>query len=147
MKFETLKKIIKIIGFSLVLICLLLITYLSLKSDIDVPFDFKNVDKVEHFIAYAGFSFSLTLLSLGISKRFSQGATFKSLVICGVLPVLISLLYGVLIEFVQPHFGRSFDVLDMLADFTGALVGAFVCLLCVLFLCKVMLKVETKPSK
>ncbi len=146
MKFETLKNIIKWVGLSLVVICFVLITYLSLQHGIEAPFDFRNVDKIEHFIAYTGFSFSLTLLELGFSKHFFCGAKFKSLVACGVLPVVISLVYGVFIEFVQPHFGRSFDVLDMVADFTGALFGALLCLLCVVFMCKILLNVETKQD-
>ncbi len=146
MKFETLKNIIKWVGLALVVICLFLITYLSLQHGIDAPFDFRNADKLEHFIAYTGFSFSLTLLSLGFSKRFFYGAKFKSLVVCGIFPVLIALFYGVLIEFVQPHFGRSFDVLDMVADFTGALFGSLLCFLCVVFMCKIFLKVETKQD-
>ena len=146
MKFETLKNIIKWVGLSLVVICFVLITYLSLQHGIEAPFDFRNVDKIEHFIAYTGFSFSLTLLELGFSKRFFCGAKFKSLVSCGVLPVVIALFYGVFIEFVQPHFGRSFDVLDMVADFTGALFGALLCLLCVVFMCKILLNVETKQD-
>lgn len=147
MKFETLKTIVKWVGLALVLICFVLITYLSLQNGIESPINFKNVDKVEHFIAYAGFSFSLTLLALGFSKRFFQGSNFKNLLACGTIPVLIALFYGVLIEFVQPHFGRCFDYLDMIADFTGALFGALICLLCVIFMCKVLLKVETKPNR
>lgn len=145
--FSTLKNTVKWTGLVLVLICLALITWLSLKSGLQAPINFENVDKVEHFIAYAGFSFSLTLMTLGFSKRFSEDATIKKLLPCGILPVLLALFYGVLIEFLQPKFGRSFDVLDMVADFTGALFGCFICFLCVVLLRKVLLKVETEPNR
>ncbi len=60
-----------------------------------------NIDKILHASLYYGFAF---VLWRGFSdKRFLLAAFF----------------YGVLIEFIQPTFGRSFEFLDMSADATG----------------------------
>lgn len=60
-----------------------------------------NLDKIMHALLYYGFAF---VLWRGFSdKRFFLAAFFL----------------GVLIEFMQPTFGRAFDYFDMLANGTG----------------------------
>ncbi len=66
-----------------------------------------NIDKILHASLYYGFAF---VLWRGFSdKRFLLAAFF----------------YGVLIEFIQPSFGRSFEFLDMVADGLGILLFYF----------------------
>ena len=60
-----------------------------------------NIDKILHASLYYGFAF---VLWRGFSdKKFFIAAFFL----------------GVLIEFIQPTFGRTFDYFDMLANGTG----------------------------
>jgi len=63
-----------------------------------------NIDKILHAGLYYGFAF---VLWRGFSnKRFFLAAFFL----------------GVLIEFIQPFFGRSFEIFDMAADGIGILI-------------------------
>ena len=70
----------------------------------------KNNDKMSHFIAFAGFSFFW----------FSQSPKYW-------LIILLSALYGIIIEFWQgslpESFHRSFDWFDALADGIGGIIG------------------------
>lgn len=68
-------------------------------------------DKIGHAGAYALLAF---LLQLGFKRWF--------------FPVIIGTLYGIAIEFMQHAFfyGRQFDLLDMLANFIGCLMGVVV---------------------
>lgn len=63
-----------------------------------------NLDKIMHASLYFGFAF---VLWKGFSdKRF----------------LLAAFAIGVLIEFIQPTFGRSFDFVDMAANGIGILI-------------------------
>lgn len=67
-------------------------------------------DKVNHFIAFAGFTFFW----------FFQNSKY-------VLIILIAVIYGILIEFWQaslpPSFHRGFDWYDAVADGVGGIIG------------------------
>ncbi len=148
MKFGTLRNAVKWTGVVLVLLCLFLITWFSLAKGPEVPFNFSNLDKVEHFLGYAGFSFSLTLMCLGFNKRFTRdNLVITKLAKCSLLPILISLVYGVIIEFIQPKFGRCFELKDMLADFCGAVFGSLLCLFCVVFVCKALSQIAKDSNR
>ena len=86
----------------------ILVVYLSLTPAPPAPMTFENSDKVEHALAYATLSFWF----------------------CQVYPrqrvwVMVSLVgLGVALEYVQGWTGyRTFDVMDMLADSVGVLLG------------------------
>ena len=70
-------------------------------------------DKMSHFIAFAGFTFFWLFHA---SKHW--------------LIILISVVYGIFIEFWQgnlpKHFHRSFDWYDALADGIGGIIGLFI---------------------
>jgi uncharacterized protein YfiM (DUF2279 family) len=67
-------------------------------------------DKVEHFIAYAGLAFWFGLLYAGWRRQLGFALGF--------------IVMGVVIEFLQGMTDyRSFEVADMVADGTGALLG------------------------
>ena len=71
-----------------------------------------------HLVAYAGLA-SVTARALARGRL--RNVTWR--VVCGA--VAISSLYGVTDEYHQLFVpGRSFDVLDMLADALGSIVGA-----------------------
>ncbi|MFT5466869.1 MAG: VanZ family protein [Verrucomicrobiales bacterium] len=67
-------------------------------------------DKVKHALAYG----TITALALlGFRKR---GAWLPL--------VLVITIWGVAVEFIQPHFGRSFELLDMAANTLGVAFSA-----------------------
>lgn len=72
-------------------------------------------DKGEHFLAYAALG-GAWMLS-GSWKK----AGFRGLLWC--------LFLGVAMEVLQPYFGRTRDILDVLADALGALSGLMIVLL------------------
>ncbi|WMX13951.1 MULTISPECIES: VanZ family protein [unclassified Aureispira] len=100
-----------------------LIWSLSTTSNLPhIPWNFLSPDKVGHLIFYA----ILTLLLIfGVARSLSwkrKGA--KSWI---VFCMILAGTYGISLEFVQATIpGRSFDYADMLANFVGTLVGAFV---------------------
>jgi len=63
-----------------------------------------NIDKLMHASLYYGFAFVLW-------RGFSDKKVFA-----------VAFFLGVLIEFVQPFFGRSFEIFDMAADGIGILI-------------------------
>lgn len=71
-------------------------------------------DTLGHFLAYAILGFFL-LLSL-------RGAVRNRFVLL-ILSWLLAVVYGGLIELVQPLFGRSSESIDLLADAAGSIVG------------------------
>lgn len=94
-----------------------LIVYLSLMPNPPAPLTFDNSDKVEHAFAYAMLSFWLCQIYL---KAWSRAL---------VIVALVGL--GVGLEYVQGWTGyRTFDVMDMLADGVGVLLGWILALTC-----------------
>jgi len=69
-------------------------------------------DKISHFIAYAVLMINVGLITYPIKKHF-------------VIGIIISLLYGGVIEVIQHYVpGRYMSVYDMFANATGVLIGA-----------------------
>ena len=88
----------------------LLVVYLSLTPHPPEPVSFDHADKFEHALAYAALSFWFCHIYRSASSRLI------------VIVALVGL--GVGLEFVQGWTGyRSFDVMDMLADSVGVLLG------------------------
>lgn len=101
-----LKRVWLIVGWLLII----LIVYLSLAPNPPTLVMFENADKVEHAFAYATVAFWLCAIYLTVRSRVV------------VIVALIGL--GVALEYVQDWTGyRSFDVMDMLADTVGVLLG------------------------
>ncbi len=97
----------------LFIVCLIVITYGSLVDGDTVNrvslFKFEGSDKVIHFIMYM----SLTFIGLNaIQKR-----EYWMLLFC--------IAYGVLIEILQFSnlTNRSFEILDIIANISGAMIG------------------------
>lgn len=81
----------------------------------EVRFDFIiQIDKLVH----ATFFFVFFLL-WSCTRAYTR--------LFGLLLILVSLLYGLFIEYFQFHFvdGRGFEIADMLADTLGAVIGFF----------------------
>lgn len=80
----------------------------------------QHIDKIVHFILYAGLSFILLL-------DFNKLKIRKSIKSSIFVPILIAVLYGGLIEFIQILIpGRSGEVLDFVSDIGGALTGMLI---------------------
>ena len=124
-------KAVRIIGFVLSLICLAVIVYLSLASDVNVPQYIVGKDKGAHFLAYMALGF-LFFVDFHNSVR-------HRIFLSNLMPVIgaffLSFLCGYTIELCQPRFGRFFEAADLIADGLGALTGALIGLLCVYFVC------------
>ena len=71
-------------------------------------------DKLNHLIAYTVHTL-LLVLSLPGDRRLPRGLWVA-------LPSL--LIYGAVIEVVQHYIGRQFDLMDMVANAVGVLLGA-----------------------
>jgi VanZ family protein len=72
--------------------------------------DFESSDKVEHFLAYGGLMFWFCQLYPRPRTRLAYAAGFIAM--------------GIAIEFLQRATGyRSFEVMDMVADAIGVLLG------------------------
>lgn len=80
-------------------------------------FDLIYIDKIVHVILYSILSFLILYAS---SK--TQVLDFKLILIS----IGVSVFYGIVLEFAQSimNFGRSFELLDILANITGAFFGA-----------------------
>lgn len=82
-----------------------------------IPFDFFSQDKVLHLSCYM----ILTLLwCYGLRKLGSSKVTRNAL--------LITIAIGVLMEIFQYLFfeGRQFEILDIIANISGSLIGAII---------------------
>ena len=108
-------------------ICLVWLTIIFILSAIPTTgtpkFSWSNiygVDKIAHFVMY----FSLSILiyfSLDISKIHHRYVILWSFG--------LSSLYGLLMEVFQHFFfaNRSFDILDIIFNISGALIGVIIC--------------------
>jgi len=101
----------------------ILIWSLSTTSNLPhIPWNFLSPDKIGHLVFYA----ILTLLLIGgfvHSLSWKQKGTKLWILFCMILAGT----YGISLEFVQATIpGRSFDYADMLANFIGTLLGAFI---------------------
>ena len=97
-----------------------LIIYLSLRNAANMPkINFKNADKVVHFTFYFGFVI-----------LWYRHLVFRNSVLLNnkIVLVLISIVFGVVIEFAQKNLTttRQADIWDVLANSIGTLVGIFV---------------------
>ena len=97
-----------------------LILYFSLKNAENIPkFNLRNIDKVVHFTFYFGFVI-----------LWYRYLVFKESVLLNnkIVLVLISIGFGIAIEFAQKYFTttRQADILDVVANSTGTLIGIFV---------------------
>ena len=124
-------KTVRIIGFILSLVCLAAIVYLSLAKDFSVPEYVLGKDKGAHFLAYMALGFLFFVCF--------HNAVYHRIIVLNLLPLLgafsLSFLCGYAIELCQPHFGRYFEVMDLVADGLGSFAGAVIGLFCVFFMC------------
>ena len=84
-----------------------------------------GIDKVAHFVGYAGLAFVLMNALVRSNSMHAEARTSDSGV--GKRSILLTLLicavYGIIDELTQPPFGRTADPADWVADVIGAVVG------------------------
>jgi VanZ family protein len=80
-----------------------------LPPDDSLQVTFILYDKAQHFIAYA----ILAHIGCHAGQNWHQ-----RYIIC-----VITLMVSILIEFLQPLTGRSFEIMDIMANFAGILTG------------------------
>jgi VanZ family protein len=98
--------LIKTYWISCTVITLAAITFLSLRPDLSLP-DVPGKDKTLHIVAYAALMFLA-----GLRRPKQLPAIF-----------LFFILYGGMIELIQPYVNRSCEVLDLAADTLGLACG------------------------
>jgi VanZ family protein len=102
------------------LFCAILILWLSVSSiGIQLPESLVSPDKLGHLLAYGLLNMLLNWALMKSGKYSPKSAT---------LAVLSVTIYGVALEFVQWAFfpNRFFEIWDMVANFSGALLAFFV---------------------
>lgn len=101
---------IKFKGLYLTLIFALLILFLSLKPPSEVETNLLVSDKVTHLFAYC-----LLVLPVSLERIFPHFSVF-----------LFALAYGGCIELIQPFTGREADIMDLLTNAAGIILGILV---------------------
>ena len=105
--------------FPIILYCLLIFiqsSYPSIERTPELPY----LDKVLHFVAYA-------LLGALFLRAFKTSRIKDNLKFMLILSVFLSFLYGISDE-IHQHFVpyRSADLMDVLADMLGGLMGVYI---------------------
>lgn len=80
-----------------------------------------NLDKIVHIILFA-----LLAFLWGFFFYQNRPGSIKKLLL---IIVVLSVMYGIAMEYVQLYTGRDFDVWDMAADAAGAVLGVFLILI------------------
>ncbi|MEG1648913.1 MAG: VanZ family protein [Rikenellaceae bacterium] len=88
---------------------------LSMPNDTQLP---EYFDKIVHFCFYFGMSI---LICANICIKSNAIKYWNC-----VWALFVTLLFGILIEVIQPYTGRSFDVTDIFANFCGDIVGIII---------------------
>jgi VanZ family protein len=85
------------------------VAVLTLMPQASMPVGPQGIDKVYHMVAFAALIFPTAMLRPKSCLRFG----------------CLAILYGGMIEAIQPAFGRSADMSDLLADVLGVAIGIF----------------------
>ena len=97
-------------------------------ADDDEPEPLIGLDKVVHFLGYAGLAFVLMNALVRPADAAAQAAdaerpTIRSFRRGVVITILCCAVYGALDELTQPPFGRTADPMDYVADLLGLAAG------------------------
>ena len=101
-------------------------SYFCLVNSNEIPrIEIPNIDKLVHVVFHSALTFFWFLF---FSKQFKSNAIFKPL----FFSVLFSFVFGITIEILQQlvTVNRSADVLDVLANTTGAMLAVFFVMIC-----------------
>ena len=104
-------ELIRVIGFISIALIILILSLVPKPPEIISEFALS--DKLMHLAAYIALAFSMGFI---LPKSF----TVKTITICIIIS---SSLFGGLIEFLQGFTGRSPELLDLVFDTAGAIIG------------------------
>ena len=106
-----------------------IVTFLSLlpSSALSKPLTiFPFSDKILHLIAYIAVSFTVSIALIKVEDNLK----LKDYLVCNLRRIIISLFVvfamGLCIELVQPWFSRQRELLDLLFNGIGAVIGEFI---------------------
>lgn len=103
-----------VIYFSTLLTFVLIIIASLIPHPPEIMQAFSFSDKIFHAFAYSALSFLLLLsLKTGFSGKYRYS----------LVTVVLIMLFGGLIEVIQPYFSRSRDIFDFIADILGGAAG------------------------
>ena len=114
----------------IVAICILVLSLIPSRGLGDITSKLPFADKGAHALAYAVFGFFLFLAISSSPVRNDTDVRGKKLSVVGkiILVFLVGTLFGLLIELLQPVFGRGMELTDLIADAIGTLTGALLAL-------------------
>ena len=104
------------------MVCITLLSLVSFKGgDLLPSLDIPHMDKLVHM----GFYFGTTLLGILLVRERTGGMVSLQKTMLGI--VVFAILYGIIIEVLQSTYtlDRQGDILDVLANSSGALLGGF----------------------
>ena len=120
---------ISVIGIVTSIILIGAISYLSLISSqkLNAINAFPFEDKGAHMFAYAVLGiflyFSFVRVSFALHRDGRDILASNWIILPSLFTISLGILVGTILEFVQKTVGREFDVLDIVADGLGLLVG------------------------
>lgn len=82
-------------------------------------------DKGAHTASYMALGFCLFCTMIKPVEQYSLMHIVKKNFVRIVVLWALIIVFGSIIEFLQPRFGRGFEVLDIVADAVGSIVGIF----------------------
>jgi len=106
-----------------VLVVLAGISYLSSIPQDDLPsFNFPGLDKIVHLLMYSFLSFTFGRAFTYPIRHETEWTHYRPRLVLGII---FTALYGIIDEWHQSFVpGRAVEILDWVADITGAFVGA-----------------------
>jgi VanZ family protein len=111
-------KIINALGlvFSpLILFAITTLSFLPLSGVESKAFLIPHFDKIAHLLSYTALGGAMFF---AVAKE--SGNLKKAIVI-----IILGLVIGFSIEIIQPYFNRSFELLDIVSDFVGLVLGVY----------------------
>lgn len=121
-------------GIILLSVVLLLIAVFSLAPSASVSKITPHMsDKIQHYLAYCALGFSAFIAFFVVPD--DDSSFLKINIRMMVTTLIFGFIFGILIEFIQPFFSRSAELMDALSDLAGILTGevvAFLICLCAL---------------
>lgn len=110
----------KVPKWLLTVLCLGGICWLTLVPDPfgqNEPLTFEGADKIAHGVMFFGLTLCMCLDTLRARRWHTMGLPLVAAL------ALLSMCIGIIIEIVQPFFGRGFEMWDMGADIFGSIAG------------------------